>query len=495
MRGPSKILAVFVLACLLGAGSTALAQTSNFWTNAVGTVQWSTAGNWDPNTVPTTTNTFVLFTNAASSAYTVQFSGVSTSGPLIVTSDNVTFDVAGYTWRAGGVGYDYGPWSNSSHLIAWDLPAPTGALTATVVFSSSSVTNVPNGNRIDLNPGVYTAFGIGPGATVSVDDSLGFPVTLNAPYNVFVSGGGDLTISGPGVSFTAGTQQGAVSGAGSSVLVANGASLYSTFGGVGGGASFTLDNATKTDGGFIVGNVGSGTMLVTNSSLWNSTGGLTVGYNYGPGNLTIDDSAVSAVSLVVGAPNLVGAGTVTVRNGGTLALSTGSLVVNRPSWPGYGGANYLVLENGTIQMGAGANPGVLTNFSVMRAAGTIRGGGTSPALVYVGSSGTGTGATLEVGSSIGTLTLVNANLELAAGSQTLLQFSDTGLDQIIINGGSASVLGSNVFSLAAGSALPAPGVKWGLGAYNFVVGDSVTWNPQYDDLTNVLASYGLVQNL
>ena len=37
---------------------------------------WSTAGNWDPNTVPgPATNNFVFFTNAATTAYTVDFAG------------------------------------------------------------------------------------------------------------------------------------------------------------------------------------------------------------------------------------------------------------------------------------------------------------------------------------------------------------------------------------------------------------------------------------
>jgi len=124
----------------------------------------------------------------------------------------------------------------------------------------------------------------------------------------------------------------------------------------------------------------------------------------------------------------------------------------------------------------------------MKASGTITGLGSGPALVRSERS-------LEIGSSIGTLTLDNASLELAAGSETLFEFSDTGLDQIILNGGSASVLGSNLFSLASGSAVPTAGVKWGLGAYNFIVGSNVTWNPQYDDLTNVLAGYGLTQGL
>ena len=40
------------------------------------------------------------------------------SGPLRVTSDKVTFDLAGYRWFAGGVGYNYRPGLESSHLIA-----------------------------------------------------------------------------------------------------------------------------------------------------------------------------------------------------------------------------------------------------------------------------------------------------------------------------------------------------------------------------------------
>ncbi|NQU10188.1 PEP-CTERM sorting domain-containing protein, partial [bacterium] len=43
---------------------------------------------------------------------------------------------------------------------------------------------------------------------------------------------------------------------------------------------------------------------------------------------------------------------------------------------------------------------------------------------------------------------------------------------------------------------PTPGVKWGLGAYDFVVGTNVTWQPQYDNLSNLLSTtYGLTYGL
>ncbi|NQU10560.1 hypothetical protein HQ590_07215 [bacterium] len=181
-----------------------------------------------------------------------------------------------------------------------------------------------------------------------------------------------------------------------------------------------------------------------------------------------------------------GAGYVEVANNSTMVLSNGYLLVSDKNY--LAATNTLVLNGSTIKLGKPGSSGVLTNRGIMKASGTITGMGSSPALVR--SEGV-----FAVGNSIGTLTLNNANLELAPGSQTSWEFSDTGLDQIIINGGSASLLGSNTFALASGSAPLAPGVKWGLGAYNFVVVSNVTWNPQYADLTNLLNAAGLQQGL
>jgi hypothetical protein len=84
------------------------------------------------------------------------------------------------------------------------------------------------------------------------------------------------------------------------------------------------------------------------------------------------------------------------------------------------------------------------------------------------------------------LTLNNANLELATNSTTYFEFSATGLDQIKINGGTANLMGTNLFSIVGAG--PVPGVKYGLGVYDFVIGSSIATNWQYDNLINLLTN-------
>ena len=40
----------------------------------------------------------------------------------------------------------------------------------------------------------------------------------------------------------------------------------------------------------------------------------------------------------------------------------------------------------------------------------------------------------------------------------------------------------------AGSPAPVPGVKYGLGVYNFIVATNITYSPQYDNLVNLLTN-------
>jgi len=80
----------------LALATVAPAQTTNYWTNGVGTANWSTAGNWSLGSYPTLFTEHIEFTNDASSAYTVQLSGVSTSGTIRVGTDKVTYDINGY---------------------------------------------------------------------------------------------------------------------------------------------------------------------------------------------------------------------------------------------------------------------------------------------------------------------------------------------------------------------------------------------------------------
>jgi hypothetical protein len=475
-----------VALALLGALAVgqARAQYTNYWTNsASGTWNWSTAGNWSSNSVPAEPTTRVIWTNNASTAYTVQFTGYSTSSVVRVTSDKVTFDLNGQFWYAPdtGAAADY---SGSNPEVSPWFGGGVGE-TCTVVFSSSAAGT----NTVKLNSGLQHGWRVGNGtfaSTLMITTNLGYGVTVIVPP----SGGpygGNVIIRGPGSELR--NPAGNYAGFAGNVLVVDGGYLnygipYSTSVNGGAGAGITVDNARMTLSADYIGNVSAGRITLTNNAVWWSGRTMQVGYNLASGSLVIDHSTLYGQGLTIGYAN--GKGDVTVRNGGTMILSNGLLFVS-DAHP-VGTTNTLVLQNGTIELGRTSLDGVITNRGLMRAAGAIVGKGAGRALVR-------NEHTLDIGSSIGTLALTNANLQLAAGSRTLFEFSETGLDQILITGGSASLLGSNVFTLVGAAPGLIPGVKWGLGTYDFVVGSNLTWNPQYANLTNILSGYSLVQGV
>ncbi|NQU12233.1 PEP-CTERM sorting domain-containing protein [bacterium] len=231
---------------------------------------------------------------------------------------------------------------------------------------------------------------------------------------------------------------------------------------------------------------GYGQVILRDNATWTNTKfPVIVGASEQLGNILMDQSSLVTPALEVGS-SLVNDGRVDVLNGSSLT-ATNYLTVTAHTAATW--TNTLVLNNGTITLGGGSVPGVLTNRGLMRAAGTIRGVGAGAALVR-------NEKYLEVGSSIGTLVLSNADLELAAGSKTFFEFSDTGLDQINVVDGWAKLDGTNLFSLAAGSATPTSGVKWGLGTYDFVLATGITAGVDfYASMTNLLGGYYLYENV
>ncbi|NQU09917.1 PEP-CTERM sorting domain-containing protein [bacterium] len=497
-------LAVSGLLYLLLA-SGAFAQTTNSWIDPGGgySGNWTDGTHWDIG-VPTSADAF-RFTNAQTSAYTVTFTGPVNTFMGDTLNDKVIFDLAGFAWTNT---YS-GPYAVSTVYRIGSNGAP-----AEVTFTSTGSqgivhfgTGYPDQGSISYATITITNAKVNLGPETGINNST---ILVDGPTAELLTGtqtiydglGGTLTVRN-GAQATIGSLVGAYGGPDTVITVSNGSTLSTGAGlsvGWGYGARLVVSNSTLNVPGYYASGNGAGGLVVGVNRVYTATPW--------EGDLEIDGSTVNAQEMNVGVSGVQN-GRAVIKNGSTVILSNGFLTVRAGN---YGAnTNTLVLNGSTIKLGAptgvtniwvisyspytlGTNfntrTGWLTNSGIMKAMGTITGLGIAPAQVV-----NAAGGSLEIGGSIGTLVLNNADLKLDAGSQTLFEFSDTALDQIILNGGSASVLGSNLFSLAAGSALPAPGVKWGLGAYNFVVGDSVTWNPQYDDLTNVLASYGLVQNL
>jgi hypothetical protein len=204
----------------------------------------------------------------------------------------------------------------------------------------------------------------------------------------------------------------------------------------------------------------------------------------------IDSSTYVGQNMVIGSLPHNGdpPGRVILQNGSAMTLSN-SLYISDYFLQA---TNRLVIRNSVLTLGGQTSPGALTNRGILQVNGTIRGGNASAALVRIESIA-GKPATLEVGNSIGTLLLSNANLEVSANAAVKLEFGTTSLDQIIAPNGFARLAGSNVFSLAAGAPAPVSGVKYGLGVYDFVIAtNSDLSSAHYDNLVFMLTNqYGL----
>jgi len=506
-----KLLHRFVITgAMVGllAGASAFAA-DNYW---IGTtdMDFNQATNWSQGTVPTTADP-VLFTNAA--AQTVQFTASAANDPVQIIESPVTFDLNGYRWTSQ---------NDSPYVII------TSAVPVEVRFSSSQSAQVSGGNFAQFGNGnspSYASSIRGP-VTVRVDDDLGAPVQVDW----WQSAGSfqnqtQFIAEGPGTVLRVGAfYNNGISG---NLLVTNGAEFgmwhYWALGYPGGGGVFTAEvvNASTFRSPGSPGKLGEyltrdATVMLRDSTwiaeghgelsysnyYWYGSGHIQVGYE-GLYQVPYQGSIIMSNSTFIGQAMTLGSDYPNYGNGpaagrlyvldGSSATFSNQLLVRGTA--GLGTRSTLILDSGTITLGGGTSTlyntsfaGLLTNRGNMRLAGTIRGGNpTKPALVFATA-----GSSNWIGSSIGTLTLENANLELAAGSVTLWEFSDTGLDQVNVVDGWAMLDGTNLFALAAGSAAPAPGAKWGLGTYDFIIGTGVTVGANfYADMTNLLAGYYL----
>ncbi|MFZ4775548.1 MAG: PEP-CTERM sorting domain-containing protein [Terrimicrobiaceae bacterium] len=469
-------VAAMALALLAGAN---VRGTDQYWTNSSGGT-FSDANNWDAGAPGSTDQAF--FTNAAT--YQVTLSATTTDYPLVVNNGAVTFNLNSYTWNVGNANNTLGSRIYSN---------------ANVTISSSA-----GGGTLNLGTG-NNQYPIIAGK-LQINDSLGSPVTvvlndarvpLDGTYTNGITKGGQVVVSGSGTVFRmVNPYQMVWEG---QVLVTNKALFEIT----------TAYPAGNVFVGYKDNSSATGSLVVANAAL-HTTKGLDVNKGNGYGIVSLSDHATwtnDAGELIFGesststakfemdqsslvTPNLyIGGywastipGRADVLNGSSI---TASKLLQVSAFSSQ--TNMLVLNDSTIKLGGGATAGALTNRGLIRANGTIEGLGSSRALVRSENL-------LEIGGSLGTLVLTNANLELAAGSKTLFEFSNTGLDSILINGGGvASMLGSNLFSLASGSTTPS-GPGWGLGVYNFLVGSNLTYSPQSDNLVSLLTGYGLVQN-
>lgn len=459
-----SVVAAAVLA--LAAGGSALAANSNYWIGATD-LSFNQDTNWSLGHRPTTTEC-AFFTNAVSQQIT--FNASVDSGSLQIYDSPVVFDLNGYRWTTIS--------ENLTPSIAITAAAPV-----TVHFSSTSQTNVSGGNYVRIGNTDYhtgTAALRGP-VTLKVDDDLGYPVWVD-----WLQGNGRIDsvvlviVEGTNTVFRYTGQYAGIARLGGTVLVSNRAE-FATLGlwTFGYRETFTAKvvNAstfrTPKQDGVVGGWLGKADILLQESA-WVAEGGhIRVGVE-GSGSVILSNSTFTGQRMTLG--DGTASGRLDLLAGSSATFSTQLLV---------SASGTLVLNSGTISLGGGTTPGVLTNKGLLRAAGTIHGAsGSGKATVrnekflYVGNS-----------NSIGTLTLSNADLVLAASSTNWFEFDPSVAgsgDAINVTAGTATIGGTVAVTNTPGfTPKRGSGLKW-----DFVQADSIVYTAS-DNITSLMSAYGL----
>lgn len=455
-----KFSMVVVAVLALAAAGSALAANSNYWIGATD-LSFNQDTNWSLGHRPTTTEC-AFFTNAVSQQIT--FNASVDSGSLQIYDSPVVFDLNGYRWTTIS--------ENLTPSIAITAAAPV-----TVHFSSTSQTNVSGGNYARIGDTDYhtgTAALRGP-VTLKVDDDLGQPVWVDwRQGNGRIDSVVQVIVEGSNTVFRYTGQYAGLARLGGTVLVSNRAE-FATLGlwTFGYRETFTAKvvNAstfrTPKQDGVVGGWLGKADILLQDSA-WVAEGGhIRVGLE-GSGSVILSNSTFTGQRMTLG--DGTASGRLDLLAGSSATFSTQLLV---------SASGTLVLDSGTISLGSGSTAGTLTNRGVMRAGGTIRGAGSGRA--YVRNE-----KFLYVGNSIGTLTLSNADLVLAASSTNWFEFDGTGCDRFTISNGTATIGGTLVFTNAPGfTPKRGSGLKW-----DFVQADSIVYTAA-DNITSLMSAYGL----
>jgi T5SS/PEP-CTERM-associated repeat protein/autotransporter-associated beta strand protein len=262
------------------------------------------------------------------------------NGAVVNASDGEVGQVAGSTGTAtvDGAGSS---WSNSNLLTVGD--AGTGTLT---ISNGGSASGVNGGITIGASAtGIGTVIVTGAGSTLSTNPALivgdfgtgiltienGATGAISGPITLGNNAGSSGTVTVTGAGSTLGTFSDLnVGNSGTGTLnVENGAAVTAFDANLGlfSGSSGTVTvagagSSLTTNSGLYIGYSGAGTMAISNGgTVTNSTGFVPIGYNSGAsGTVTVDGagSNFNTPSLYVG---YLGAGTLTLSNGGTVTAT------------------------------------------------------------------------------------------------------------------------------------------------------------------------------
>ncbi|MDR3508063.1 MAG: autotransporter-associated beta strand repeat-containing protein [Caulobacteraceae bacterium] len=288
----------------LGAGGAEAAD----WTGTAGDLNWSTAANWNPATVPTASTAVTINNGSTASPVVISSAGAVASGVDVGST-------AGTTGALSVTGAGALTVTNSAYLTVGDYGAGTltvsggGHVTSTVSIlannGGSSGTATVTGAGSQWTAGyLYLA---ADNAVANLTVSAGGTLTALTGMDIadFAAGGsGTLTVTGAGSSFVEGGSLFVIGAMGSGTFdVFNGAtaSTYSTL----------LSNHTSSQGTAVVSGAGS---------QWTITGA------FNPYALSIGGSTVGSSLSVLSGGRVVVAQTATVTNNADVMIGSGSTV-------------------------------------------------------------------------------------------------------------------------------------------------------------------------
>jgi T5SS/PEP-CTERM-associated repeat protein len=483
--------ALLASSALVAAALPAQSQTN--WTGVTST-DWFTASNWDNGVPPsnglatintvTPNPTVVGGAPQIANANTVVV-GESATGQLTIQDGGRLITTTGVIGQKAG--------SQGTATV-------TGVSTVTGFFSEWFTTNlivgvagsgtltVENGGQVSSTTTSFVGSLAGSQGKVTVTG----PGSGWSARNLIVGrqGIGELTVSNGGVVSSPGGVIGAMPGSQGTVTVTGAGSIWTNFGPggnllVGVGGTGSTGKLIIADGGAVdnvVGGVGTGsgsqgTVTVTGAgSTWTNSSFLVVGDLLGTGTLTIADGGTVSASTVTLAGGVGSTGTLNIGAApgsapvapGTLSTptvqfgdGTGTLNFNHtatnyvfaPAIGGTGSVNVLsgttiltaantytgptTVDGGALVVDGSIATSVLTSVN---AGGTLAGTGT------VGNTQINNGGTLAPGASIGTLT-IQGNLVMASAAAYLIEVSPTNADRTNVTG--TATLGGTVQAVLA----------------------------------------------
>jgi T5SS/PEP-CTERM-associated repeat protein len=423
---------VFAMAGIVAAVSTADAANKH-WTNTAGG-SWETAGNWNPSTTPT--NTDSIFINA-NGTYTVNFDNTTVN----TGTSNDWLTVFETRMIGDGVG--------GTPTLLVDFTDTSKQLT--LLYPGGDALQALSGGNLIFNNGKIGIAGgylIG-GATTGTATMTGGTLTMGAGSSIGKFG--TFTQSG-------GSQAG-------TVFFVNG--LLNLLGGTHtSSSSFILGNSSGEfgtlliDGGaltntatFYIGNSGRGLLVISNGTFRgnNMSFGDNAGFGSGGDWNIYGGNASLGGNLTIGTAG---------QSTGAVLVAGGSLSVSGTTTVGSGGKGTLILNNGTFNAVGVSAAGPEGRFEINGGTATLSGAlsaNSASTGTIVSAGGILTAASSTIGGNANGRWLINGGSNVISGSLSLADSGSGSRGSIIMNGGTLDVGGTIYYNSGRGAIIVSNG--------------------------------------